>query len=82
MRDAGYRTTEEIDEWKARDPIARLRDHLLRDALATEAELGAVDTAVAALIVEAVEFARRAPAGPGDRDGARLQRGIGARCAS
>jgi 2-oxoisovalerate dehydrogenase E1 component len=61
MRDAGYRTTEEIDEWKARDPIARLRDHLLRDALATEAELGAVDTAVAALIAEAVEFARASP---------------------
>ena len=26
MRDAGYRTVEEIDDWKTRDPIAALRN--------------------------------------------------------
>lgn len=61
MRDAGYRTTEEVTEWKGRDPIARLRDQLVRDGIATEAEIGAVDAAVRALIAEAVEFAQASP---------------------
>lgn len=61
MRDAGYRTTEEVAEWKGRDPIARLRDQLLREGRATEAEIGAVDTAVRDLIAEAVEFAQASP---------------------
>ncbi len=61
MRDAGYRTAEEIATWKGRDPIARLRDHLLRAEIATEAEIDAVDGAVTALIAEAVTFARESP---------------------
>jgi 2-oxoisovalerate dehydrogenase E1 component len=61
MRDAGYRTAEEIAEWKGRDPIARLRDQLLREGSATEAEIGAVDTAVRELVAEAVEFAQASP---------------------
>lgn len=61
MRDAGYRTTEEIAEWKGRDPIARLRDHLLQSGAATEAALAAIDEAVAAMVAEAVEFARDSP---------------------
>ena len=61
MRDAGYRTTEEVAEWKGRDPIARLRGQLLHDAIATETEIGAIDTAVRDLIAEAVEFAQASP---------------------
>ena len=61
MRDAGYRTTEEVAEWKGRDPIARLRDQLLRDGIATEAEIGTADAAVRELIAEAVEFAQASP---------------------
>jgi len=61
MRDAGYRTTEEVAEWKGRDPIARLRDQLLRDEIATEAEIGATDAAVRELIAEAVAFAQASP---------------------
>ena len=61
MRDAGYRTREEVAEWKGRDPIARLRDQLLRDGIATEAEIGTVDAAVRELIAEAVEFAQASP---------------------
>ena len=61
MRDAGYRTAEEIGEWKARDPIQRLRDHLLREGHTTEEELGRVDTEVQELIAAAVAFARDSP---------------------
>lgn len=61
MRDAGYRTQDEINEWKARDPITRLRDHLIHEELASGAEIAAIESAVTALIVEAVEFARASP---------------------
>ena len=61
MRDAGYRTTEEVAGWKGRDPITRLHDRLLRDGIATEAEIGATDAAVRELIAEAVEFAQASP---------------------
>jgi 2-oxoisovalerate dehydrogenase E1 component len=38
MRDVGYRTQEEVDRWKAQDPIARCRSYLLqKQAVAVEA---------------------------------------------
>ena len=61
MRDGGYRTLEEIESWKARDPIkllgAMLRDH----DLAGEEELAAIDAEVQAQIADAYEFARNSP---------------------
>jgi len=51
----GYRTREEEEAWKARDPIARLRAELPeRDAVE-------VETSVEAEIEDAVEFARSSP---------------------
>jgi len=51
----GYRTREEEDAWKARDPIARLRAEL------PERDAAAVEDAVEAEIEDAVEFARSSP---------------------
>ena len=31
MRDAGYRTQEEVEEWKERDPIKRYSEWLLEN---------------------------------------------------
>jgi 2-oxoisovalerate dehydrogenase E1 component len=61
MRDGGYRTVEEINAWKGRDPIARLRQHLVGAGSTDEAALDAIDAAVAATVAEAVEFARDSP---------------------
>jgi len=61
MRDAGYRTQEEIAAWKERDPIKLLRAKTLNDGSATEAELDQIDAEVKALITEAVAFAERSP---------------------
>ncbi len=61
MRDAGYRTQDEVESWRARDPIPRLRDHLLADGSATEDELAQIDRAVQEMIAEAVEFAKESP---------------------
>jgi 2-oxoisovalerate dehydrogenase E1 component len=61
MRDAGYRTREEVDAWKARDPIKRWRDHLVGGGAVAADELDRVDVEVAALVDEAVEFAKASP---------------------
>jgi 2-oxoisovalerate dehydrogenase E1 component len=61
MRDTGYRTQAEIDQWKARDPIAAYRRRLVENRCATEAELDAIDAAVQAEVVEAEAFARNSP---------------------
>ncbi len=61
MRDAGYRTQEEIAAWKERDPIKLFREKLLGDGSATEAELASIDAEVKALAEEAGKFAETSP---------------------
>ena len=61
MRDAGYRTPEEVETWRTRDPIPRLRNYLLAEEIATEDELAQIDRAVQELITEAAEFAKQSP---------------------
>jgi TPP-dependent pyruvate/acetoin dehydrogenase alpha subunit len=51
----GYRTRDEEEDWRARDPIVRLRAQLADD------EAAAVEAAVEAEIDDAVEFARSSP---------------------
>jgi len=61
MRDAGYRTQEEIATWKERDPIKLFRAKMLADGSATEADLAALDTEIKALAEEAGKFAETSP---------------------
>jgi 2-oxoisovalerate dehydrogenase E1 component len=61
MRDTGYRTQEEINVWKARDPIKLFCDRLLADGIATEAELDQIDAEVKQVIAEAATFAESSP---------------------
>lgn len=56
-----YRSQEEIEEWKRRDPIALFRTSLVQQGLASESELDAVDDEVKAAIEEAVAFAEASP---------------------
>jgi TPP-dependent pyruvate/acetoin dehydrogenase alpha subunit len=51
----GYRTDEEIERWRERDPL------LVLGARMDAAELGAIDAEVEALLDAAVEFARSSP---------------------
>jgi pyruvate dehydrogenase E1 component alpha subunit len=57
-----YRTKEEVEEAKARDPIARWRRTVLANDLATEAELRKIGDEVEAEVEEAVRFAENSPA--------------------
>jgi 2-oxoisovalerate dehydrogenase E1 component len=61
MGDFTYRTREEVEEWKARCPIALLRKSLLEDGVAREAELTAVENETRALAEEAQRFAEASP---------------------
>jgi TPP-dependent pyruvate/acetoin dehydrogenase alpha subunit len=61
MRDGGYRSQEEVNAWKARDPITLYREHLLREEEAGEVELVAIETEVQAMVADADQFARQSP---------------------
>ncbi|MGA2974413.1 MAG: thiamine pyrophosphate-dependent dehydrogenase E1 component subunit alpha [Spirochaetia bacterium] len=61
MRDAGYRTQEEIAEWKARDPIKAWGGKLLAGGIAAQAELDSIDAELKALAEEAASFALASP---------------------
>jgi 2-oxoisovalerate dehydrogenase E1 component len=68
MGDFTYRTREEVEEWKTRCPIQRLREHLLQRSAgnghtpaATPAALDAIDTEVARLVAEANQAAESSP---------------------
>ncbi|MCA1554733.1 MAG: dehydrogenase, partial [Chloroflexi bacterium] len=61
MRDAGYRTVEEIEAWKRRDPITMFRQKLLEDEEAGEEELQAIETEVQTTVVESAQFAQNSP---------------------
>ena len=54
-----YRTREELEVWKHRCPIQRLRRRLMDSCETTAADLEAVDVHVAAIVADAVEFARQ-----------------------
>ena len=48
MGDFTYRTREEVEQWKARCPILRLKNYLLEQAVSLENELNELEAAVAA----------------------------------
>jgi 2-oxoisovalerate dehydrogenase E1 component len=61
MRDAGYRTAEEIDEWKARDPLLLLQTKLLNAGIASVSDFEPIDTEIKAMVEDAAEFAKNSP---------------------
>ena len=55
MRDAGYRSAEEVDAWKARDPLKLLAAQL------PAADVAAIEAEVKAQVDAAYDFARNSP---------------------
>ena len=61
MGDFTYRSREDVELWKTRCPIQRLRERVLSEKAAGPGELEAIDREVAALVEEAETFAASSP---------------------
>jgi len=61
MRDGGYRTAEEIESSKAKDPINTLRAQVTARGVASEADFDEIDEAIRAEVAEALEYATNSP---------------------
>ncbi len=60
--DAGvYRTKEEVDEWKKKDPMIKYREYLVKEGFATHEDLDAIDAQVVKEVDDAYEFAVNSP---------------------
>ena len=56
-----YRTKDEIETWRSRDPLVIARSWIVGERLATEADLDAIDRAVDEEIERGVRFADESP---------------------
>jgi pyruvate dehydrogenase E1 component alpha subunit len=62
MSDPGlYRTKDEVEEWKKRDPVSIARRRLLEETDTAEATVKALEAKVKAEIEDAVRFAEESP---------------------
>jgi pyruvate dehydrogenase E1 component alpha subunit len=56
-----YRTKEEVDEYKGKDPIQQVKKTILDSKYASEKELGAIDKRVDEIVSASVKFAEESP---------------------
>jgi pyruvate dehydrogenase E1 component alpha subunit len=62
MSDAStYRTKEEVEEYKQRDPIQHVLDAIIANKWATDSELEAISKKVDNIVAEAVKFGEESP---------------------
>ncbi len=56
-----YRTKDEVDEYKSKDPISILKKNILDNNYATEEQLGEIDTRCEEVVANSVKFAEESP---------------------
>jgi 2-oxoisovalerate dehydrogenase E1 component len=61
MRDAGYRTREEVDQWRMRDPIMLLRQRILDAGVADDSTLNSIERDISAEAEAALAWAKDSP---------------------
>ncbi|HEU4318753.1 MAG TPA: dehydrogenase E1 component subunit alpha/beta [Acidimicrobiia bacterium] len=59
--DTLYRSREEVERWRKKDPVGRLKQYLIESRLLTEAQESAIDDEVVSVLANAVEEAEAAP---------------------
>ena len=59
-----YRTREEVEEWKKKDPILKLANYIVGNKIATEEELKNIELEVKNMVEGAVKFAEESPLPP------------------
>lgn len=57
-----YRTRAEVEEYRQKEPVGRLRKYLMEQGLTTAVELDSIDAKVKLEMTEAVQFAKDSPA--------------------
>jgi TPP-dependent pyruvate/acetoin dehydrogenase alpha subunit len=57
----GYRSRQEVEEWRGRDPIPRMRAVLIKEHGLAEADVEAIEKACQSEVEEAVKFAINSP---------------------
>jgi len=61
MGDFTYRSRDEVESWKQRDPIARLRQAILEEEAAMQPQLQATDEEIKALVEDGLRFGENSP---------------------
>ncbi len=56
-----YRSKEEVDEYKSKDPITQVANTILENNFATQEELEAIDSRISKLVDDSVTFAEESP---------------------
>lgn len=56
-----YRTMGEVEEWKKKDPIAKLKSLLLEEDLASDEDLEAIEKEIESAVEDSVEFGKNSP---------------------
>lgn len=56
-----YRTSEEVERWKARCPIKQLREQLLSGGALSETDVRLIDEEMIQVVDKAVAFAEQSP---------------------
>ncbi len=56
-----YRTKEEVEQWRMRDPIEQVKHTILTNNIANEEDLAAIDAKIKITVEEAVKFAEESP---------------------
>jgi pyruvate dehydrogenase E1 component alpha subunit len=59
-----YRTKEEVEEWRKKDPVKVFRDRLLADGVLSEDDVSELRERIERRVTEAVEFADASPEPP------------------
>ena len=59
-----YRTREEVEEWKKKDPILKLANYIVGNKIATEEEIKNIELEVKNMVDGAVKFAEESPLPP------------------
>lgn len=59
--DIGYRTEEEYQQWKAKEPITRFEKKLLSEKIMTAEDINKMDAAIEKQVSEAFAFAKLSP---------------------
>jgi pyruvate dehydrogenase E1 component alpha subunit len=59
-----YRTKEEVEEWRKKDPVKVFRERLIAEGVVSEDEVSALQQRVEQRVMDAVEFADASPEPP------------------